>query len=63
MGKLILILLGALIIMVGVTMLYDARKIATKSFSSGEVNETTKILKISGIIISLVGLGIIYIIR
>ena len=49
--------------MVGVTMLYDARKIATKSFSSGEVNETTKILKISGIIISLVGLGIIYIIK
>ena len=31
MGKLILILLGALIIMVGVTMLYDARKIATNT--------------------------------
>ena len=58
MGKLILTLLGALIIMIGVTMLFDARKIATKTFSSGETNETTKIL-----IISLVGLGIIYIIR
>lgn len=63
MGKIILILLGALIVMIGVTMLYDARRIATKNFSSGEINETTKILKISGIIISLVGLGIIYIIR
>ena len=63
MGKLILTLLGALIIMIGVTMLFDARKIATKTFSSGETNEKTKILKISGIIISLVGLGIIYIIR
>ena len=63
MGKLILTLLGALIIMIGVTMLFDARKIATKTFSSGETNETTKILKISGIIISLEGLGIIYIIR
>lgn len=30
MGKLILTLLGALIIMIGVTMLFDARKIATK---------------------------------
>ena len=49
--------------MIGVTMLYDARKIATKNFSSGEINETTKILKISGIIISLIGLGIIYIIK
>ncbi len=63
MGKIILILLGALIVMIGVTMLYDARRIATKNFSSGEINETTKILKISGIIIALVGLGIIYIIR
>ncbi len=63
MGKIILILLGALIVMIGVTMLYDARRIATKNFSSGEINETTKILKISGIIISLVGLGIIYIIK
>ena len=45
MGKLILTLLGALIIMIGVTMLFDARKIATKTFSSGETNETTKILK------------------
>ncbi len=63
MGKIILILLSALIIMIGVTMLYDARKIATKNFSSGEINETTKILKISGIIISLIGLGIIYIIK
>ena len=49
--------------MIGVTMLYDARRIATKNFSSGEINETTKILKISGIIISFVGLGIIYIIK
>ena len=63
MGKIILILLGALIVMIGVTMLYDARRIATKNFSSGEINETTKILKISGIIISFVGLGIIYIIK
>ena len=59
MGKIILILLGALIVMIGVTMLYDARRIATKNFSSEEINETTKILKI----IALVGLGIIYIIK
>lgn len=61
MGELILIILSTIIITVGVVSIYDARTIALKMFSSGETNEITKILKIVGFIISLMGLGIIYI--
>ena len=44
-------------------MIFDARIITKKVFSSGEINETTKIMKIAGIILSLIGLGIIYIVK
>lgn len=42
-------------------MVFDARTITKKAFSSGEINETTKIIKIVGFLVSMVGLGIIYI--
>lgn len=61
MEKIILILLGTIILTISVTMIYDARRIATKTFSSNETNETTKVLKIVGFIISLIGLLIIYV--
>lgn len=59
MTKIMLILFGTIIIAIGVVLLYDARKIATKRFSSEETNSTTKILKISGIVISIIGLILI----
>ena len=62
MGKIILILLSTIIIAISVTMIYDSRMIAQKMFSSNETNETTKVLKIVGFIIMLIGLGIIYVI-
>lgn len=61
MGKIILILLGTIILAISVTMIYDARTIATKMFSSNETNETTKVLKVVGFIMSLIGLFIIYV--
>lgn len=63
MGKLILILLGTVIVAIGVVMVFDARLIAEKAFSSNETNETTKTLKRVGFIVLLIGLGIIYIVR
>lgn len=63
MGKLILILLGTVIVAIGVVMVFDARLIAKKAFSSNETNETTKTLKRVGFIVLLIGLGIIYIVR
>ena len=54
-------LIGALIALAGVIMIYDARKIATKTFSSNETNETTKVLKIVGFIALVISLLMIYI--
>lgn len=61
MKNIVVILLGTIIIAVSVKMIYDARTIAKKTFSTNETNETTKILKIVGFVTMLIGLGIIYI--
>lgn len=61
MGKIVLILLSTIIMAISVIMIYDARIIAKKIFSSNETNETTKVLKIVGFVVLLIGLGIIYI--
>ena len=50
MEKIILILLSTIIIAISVTMIYDARAIAKKMFSSNETNETTKIYQNPGIL-------------
>ncbi len=62
MEKIIIVLLGLIISAISVVMIYDARLIATKMFSSNEINETTKVLKIVGFVVLLIGLGIIYLI-
>lgn len=63
MVKLVLILFSTIIMAIAVKMIYDARVIAKKMFSSNETNETSRILKIVGFIILLIGLGIIYAIK
>lgn len=63
MGNIILILLGTVIVAIGVVMVFDARLLVEKAFSTNETNETTKILKKVGFIVLLIGLGIIYIVR
>lgn len=60
MGKLISIGIVLIIMVVSVVMVYDARIIASNVFSSNEVNETTKILKVVGYITLMIGLLIIY---
>ena len=61
MAKLILITIELIVLGISVVMIYDARKIATKSFSTNEKNETNKILKIVGFIILIISLLMIYI--
>ena len=58
----ILMLFSLIVMAISVTVIYDARTIAKKLFSSNETNETTKILKIVSFITFLIGSGIIYII-
>lgn len=58
--KIFLILLGLVISAFSVTIIYDARNIATNIFSSNETNETTKTLKVLGFVTLIIGLLIIY---
>ena len=61
MAKLILTTIELIVLGISVVMIYDARKIATKAFSTNETHETTKILKIVGFIILIISLLMIYI--
>ena len=48
-------LIGAIIVMIGVILLYDARPLTRKFFSFGDQNEATLGLKIVGLAVSLIG--------
>ena len=60
MGQIILRLIGALILLTGVILIYDARIITKKMFGFGDQNEATSGFKILGVLLSFIALGIIY---
>jgi len=49
------LILGAIIALIGVILIYDARPITKKLFSFGDQNEGTKGLKIIGFLFIIVG--------
>lgn len=55
-----LTLLGLIFALIGVVLIYDARKITKSRFSVQDINEGTKYLKILGFILTLLGLGIMF---
>ena len=59
--EIILKLISVLIIMAGVILIFDARKITKKAFSFGDQNEASLGLKITGFILSIIGCLIILI--
>ena len=61
MGQIILKLIGAVILLVGVIGIFDARIITKKMFGFGDQNEATSGFKILGVILSVIGGVIIYI--
>ena len=61
MLELILELIKIVILMIGVILIYDARKITKKIFSFGDQNEATLTLKIIGFIMCIIA-GILIII-
>lgn len=61
MLELILELIKVIILMIGVILIYDARKITKKMFSFGDQNEATLTLKIIGFIMCTID-GILIII-
>ena len=60
MGQIILKLVGALILLAGVVLIYDARIITKKMFGFGDQNEATSGFKILGVLASIIGAMIIY---
>lgn len=60
MIKIISMLIGFIIIMSGVIMIFDARKLTKKWFSFHEQNESTKWLKIVGFVLFVIGMIVIY---
>ena len=60
MGQIILRLIGALILLAGVILIYDARIITKKVFGFGDQNEATDGFKILGVIIAVIGGFIVF---
>ena len=60
MGKLIIMLIAAIMLLIGVTLIYDARIITKKFFGFGDQNEASSGLKILGFILAVIGGLIIY---
>ena len=48
-------IIGAVILMLGVILIYDARPITKKIFSFGDQNEGVKGMKIFGFILAVIG--------
>ena len=55
MGKLILLVIGLIIGMLGVIMVFDARFLTQKFFGFGDQNEATAGFKIIGFVVAIVG--------
>lgn len=48
-------LIGAIIALIGVIFIYDARKLTKKLFSFGDQNEGSMGMKITGLIFAIIG--------
>ena len=59
--ELVFTILGLIFTTIGIISIYDARKLTKTLFSFQDINEGTKALKIFGLIISLIGLSIVFI--
>ena len=60
MGQIILKLIGAILLLIGIILIYDARIITKKFFGFGDQNEGSTGLKLIGFIIAIVGGIIMY---
>lgn len=63
MLKIILTIIGLLILLCGVTMIFDARLLTKRFFGFGDQNEASNGLKILGFLVSIIGALIIYFIN
>lgn len=63
MGKMLIMIIAALIMLAGVILIYDARLISKKYFGFGDQNEATGGLKILGFLVLIIGGLIFYFMR
>lgn len=55
MGKVILLIIGLLIAILGIIMIFDARFLTQKFFGFGDQNEATAGFKIIGFVVAIIG--------
>lgn len=55
MGRVILLIIGLLIAILGIIMIFDARLLTQKFFGFGDQNEATAGFKIVGFMIAVIG--------
>ena len=60
MLKIVLMILGIILALVGVTLVFDARRLTKKLFGFGDQNEATSGLKILGFVLAIIGTLILY---
>lgn len=53
-------IIGFILIMLGVILIYDARKLTEKWFGFGDKNEGSKWFKIGGFLFAIIGILILY---
>lgn len=58
--KIISALISFVAIMLGVIMIFDARKLTKKWFSFHDQNEGSKWLKIGGFVLAIIGILVLY---
>lgn len=59
-GKLILVIVGAILALIGVIMIFDARSLSKKLFGFGDQNEASMGMKIFGFVLAIIGALIIF---
>lgn len=60
MLKIVLMIVGIIFALLGVIMVFDARRLTKKLFGFGDQNEATNGLKILGFILAIIGTLILY---
>ena len=56
-------MIGVIVIAIGIVLVYDARKLVRKFFSSSDANTATRNIKIVGAILALIGSALCIFVR
>lgn len=60
MLKVVLLVIGVLVALIGTIMVFDARSLTKKLFGFGDQNEATSGMKIMGFILAIIGALLVY---